>query len=814
MSRSTVQDASMAETQYQVVTPAALAGTIKYAKPQDLPSFPSHGLRQDGAAAGAAASLGWANQKPINPWRPDKSSSASAAAVLAKDYKMAPQWEPNISSAGAKAALLATQSAGKSQNSSSPARPSSTAGWGNSAAAQATQAALNQRHSTALKSPSKASSNSNPAAAQAAAAMKKHTPSSSISSSQAGWGNSAATQAFKTSQSVRKPPTTPSSDQANINERNGLGSLSAAQSAMPARRRPRAASTPNTDALEAKAAASALSAASAAHGPTVRPQSSVGAGGASAVTSLPRSMFTSNPAFSKSEDEKRTDLLHASAVAMAKKMYTQQEKMATQTRNNQDAESDVASADDQPRPYVNLQEAAYKMAQERLAKLEAEHGRSREYQEYYGNSGSTPGRRNTLQRRFTLKPKLRRRSSSEGDGDDRQQSERIRQQMSIFSTNLSKVDEQKRSKDREMLLAAAQRNVKARLQGMDDKVYADTGKSRPPKKLSEWELKAHEAAQQMHTSRNKNHGKVDMGGGMFMSPEDVDAIAMKKVQPVLDEINEKVAVEREKQEVIRLEAEAKKKDEEKAKERDREIKAINKQIRDDEKREEKERRQHEKAEQKAQKDAEHAIKAEEKRQAKEEKRKSKLTQKQAEIPSAAHDAKTAAHDAHDATNDTDSDENEDMAEVHPQPMVDTDTANHSEARSPKEAGSPTHKVKSWLKSRFTRPRGKSSADAEGQPKGFVGGAALHRGLNDSTTSLDNRANSMRDVALAGKGRGRSETATTRDSEPISVVSSDDEGFKDARDDLERTITPPTKIRDPNEEANGSPTRDSRFREVL
>lgn len=229
---------------------------------------------------------------------------------------------------------------------------------------------------------------------------------------------------------------------------------------------------------------------------------------------------------------------------------------------------------------------------------------------------------------------------------------------------------------------------------------------------------------------------------------------------------------------------------------------------DDEKREEKERRQHEKAEQKAQKDAEHAIKAEEKRQAKEEKRKSKLTQKQAENPS-------AAHDAHDATNDTDSDENEDMAEVHPQPMVDTDTANHSnEARSPKEAGSPTHKVKSWLKSRFTRPRGKSSADAEGQPKGFVGGAALHRGLNDSTTSLDNRANSMRDVALAGKGRGRSETATTRDSEPISVVSSDDEGFKDARDDLERTITPPTKIRDPNEEANGSPTRDSRFREVL
>ncbi|KAM0335732.1 hypothetical protein ACHAQA_000782 [Verticillium albo-atrum] len=755
MSRSTVQDASMAETQYQVVTPA------------------------------------------------------SAAAVLAKDYKMAPQWEPNASSAGAKAALLATQGAGKAQASPNTARPSSTAGWGNSAAAQATQAALKQqRHSAALQSaPSTQSSHGNSAAAQAAAAMKKHAASDSIASSQAGFGSSAATQAFRTSQSLRQPPTTPKSKEASSNERNGLGSLSAAQSAMPGRRRPRSASTPikDSDALEARAAANALSAAAAAHGPTVRPQSSIGAGGASAVASMPRSMFTSNPTFNKTEDEKRADLLHASAVAMAKKMYSHQEKMATQTRNNQATGSDAASVDDQPKPYVNLQEAAYKMAQERLAKLEAEHGRSREYQEYYGNSGTTPGRRNTLQRRFTLKPKLRRRSSSEGEGDDRQQSERIRQQMSIFSTNLSKVDEQKRSKDREMLLATAQRNVKARLQGMDDKVFADTGKSRPPKKLNEWELKAHEAAQQMHTSRNKNHGKVDMGGGMFMSPEDVDAIAMKKVQPVLDEINEKAAVERERQEVIRLEAEAKKKDEEKSRERDREIKAINKQIRDDEKREVKERRQHEKAEQKAQKDAEHAIKNEEKRQAKEERRKSKLAQKQAENPGAVHDA----------ADDTDSDENEAMTNVHPQPIIDTDTAKHSdEARSPREAGSPTHKVKTWLKSRFSRPRGKSSAGAEDQSKGFVGGAALHRGLNDSTTSLDNRANSMRDVALAGKGRGRSETATTRDSEPVSTVSTDDDGFRDARDDLERTITPPVRIRDPNEEANGSPTRDSKFREVL
>jgi eisosome protein 1 len=516
-------------------------------------------------------------------------------------------------------------------------------------------------------------------------------------------------------------------------------------------------------------------------------------------------MYTSHPKIGpEADDAKRADMLHASAVAMAKKMYSQQQKMADQTREAYAGRDDGSSIEENaPRPYVNLQEAAYKLAQERLAKLEEEH-KSQKFQEYYGGS---PGRRNTLQRRFTMKSRLRRRSSSDGEVDDMEQSERIRQQMSIFSTNLTKVDEQKRAKDREAVLAAAQRNVRAQLKGMDDRVFNDTGKLPPPRKLSEWELKAHEAAQSMHASRNENKGKVNMGGGMFMSPEDVDAIAQSRVQPLLDEINEKAAIERERQEILRSEAEAKKRDEEKSRERDREIKEINKKIKgnslpaqlgifvanlrpDQEKAEEKERRQKEKQELKAKKDEEKAIKAE-------EKRKSKMT-----------DAAAVAEDHHSDHNEN---EAEPMSHVHPEPL-DT-TAHHdsspTEARSPKEAGSPTHKVKTWLKARLHRPRGKSGSGEASQ--GFIGGATLNSRLNDSSTSLDNRAASMREMAEAGRGRTNTTSRGSTRARDVSPMSSEDGDGDNAK--LEKTITPPAKLRVPNED-KGSPSRDSRFREIL
>lgn len=777
---------------------AGHSGRLKYANPQDLPSFPSTGLRKDGAAAGAAASLGWANQKTIDPWKPDKSASASAAAVLAKDYKMPPQWQPDAtSSAGAKAALLATASAKRQQEQQ-----------------QQQQAHVKTATSSHSKTPSFGSS----AATQAA--LRQNSTAAAASSAPAGqanFGSSAATSAFRSSLSVRRPlESTPQASPPGSGQRGTPGSLSAAQCAMPAQRRQRAVSTPtmsNSYPDEANAAANALRAATAAAGPSLASKSIVEKGGATPYTALPRNMFTAQPKIGpEAEDAKRADFLHASAVAMAKKMYTQQQKMADQTKEAYGGADDGSSIEDNaPRPYVNLQEAAYKLAQERLAKLEEEH-KSQKFQEYYGGS---PGRRNTLQRRFTMKGRLRRRSSSDGEVDDMVRSEKIRQQMSIFSTNINKVDEQKRTKDREAVLAAAQRNVRAQLKGMDDKVFNDTGKLPPPRKLSEWELKAHEAAQSMHNSRNENKGKVNMGGGMFMSPEDVDAIAHQKVQPLLDEINEKAAIERERQEILKSEAEAKKRDEEKAKERDREIKEINKKIRgiivspiprsfhvaniqpDQEKAEEKERKQKEKQEHKAAKAEEKAAKAEEKRKSK---------------PVGAAAAQTEHHGS-----DSDEPEPEPMSHVHPQPLdtshasSPSETRSPTEARSPKDAGSPTHKVKSWLKARLHRPRGKSgSGDATSQ--GFVGGAALNGRASDSATSLDVRAASMREMAEAGRGRPHAASRASTRGRDVSPMSSEDGEAMD-KTKLTKTITPPAKIRDPNDDT-GSPSRDSRFRENL
>ncbi|KAL0944082.1 uncharacterized protein CTRU02_201969 [Colletotrichum truncatum] len=759
---ATAPQPSMAETRYQLPTTAAYSGRLKYADPRDLPSYPSPGLKSDGAAAGAAASLGWANQKPVNLWKPEKTNSAStAAAMLATDYKMTPSWEPNSSSAGAKAALLATASARKQ-------------------ASTATTTAAGQ-------------------------------------SPQDSWGTSAANEAFKRSLSVRKPTHATSTD--------SLGSLSAAQNAMPAprRTRPRAKSTPvpkpkESYPGESRAAANALSAATAAHNPAVKPRSPVDTSGSVPYTNLPRKMFTATPNIGpEAEEQKRADVLHASAIAMAKKMYSHQQRMVDQTRQaHRDSEAMSSPDDNQPKPYINLQEAAYKLAQERLSKLHEEHQRNRDYQNYYGSNDSTQP-----QRRFTMKGKLRRRSSSDGDiNKDREQSEHIRRQMSIFSSNLSKVDEHKRAKDREALLAAAQKNVRARLQGMDEKISAETGMV-PPTTMSDWEFKAHLIAQARHESTNEHKGKLDIGGGMYMDQAIIDEIAAKKVQPVLDEINERAAMERERQELAKAEAEAKKIDEEKRKEREREIKEINRKIREADKQEEKERRYREKQELKAKKEEEKAAKAG-------EKRKSKLSEM----------SPGDFADVHETSQHQEPGDDPDASAVsqrgsHFKPTIDTQKefpSGGENPRSPIESGSPTHKVKEWLKSRFSRPRGRSAA-GENPPeeRGFIGGVALTRLANESATSLDARSASMREVAFAGKsntnhGRDASRSPVTHeeigdrilDSKNVSPVSTDDESdrFEEARDDLEGPISPPVPIRDPSTHKSSSPNRDSRFREMM
>ncbi|KAG6028128.1 hypothetical protein E4U19_001659 [Claviceps sp. Clav32 group G5] len=790
-------------------------GRIKYAEPRSLPSFPSSGLAPDGAAASAAASLGWSNQKSVDIWKPDPSSSASAAAVLAKEYKMSPLWEPSAHSDGHKAALLAVGSAEAALKKSdlprnnvvSNAKPGlSQDTWGNSAAKQAFHA------------------NRTPA----------NRPLSLAS------GGHAATQAFNInrSQSMRKAErsSTPPGDKSDTPTK----ALMAAKGAM---RRPASAiGIADIQASERNAAASALNGATLAHRQSMQAaKPGLADVGAVSVTTMTRNMFTANPPVKPEVDERTyNERIHQSAVEMAKKMYARQQIMVEKTKGAQAAEAEAS----QSNQYVNLQEAAYRQAQARLAKLHDEQHQSREYQEYYGKEKAS------TKNRHSMMSMLRRKASDSDDSiDDRQQTQNIYEQMSMFSSKLSQVDKQKREKDREALLAAAQRNVKARLHGMDEKIYQETGRTNPSL-ITDWEAKAQKAAQTRHDSRTENKGKIDIGGGMFMAQEEIDAIASNRIQPVLDDIDHKAETERERQEILKLEEQARREEAEKQKSRERETKEIVKKTKEQDRQEEKAKKMQEKLELKHRKD-------EEKRLAKEEKRKSKLG------PAAAATAAPASptspispvsptsprEDDGENTSSRDEDYHGDTQAVpaasgeprSERPTVDTNIVASRSSQHEGEGGrSPTAKVKGWIKHTFARE--KPSGEQNTKRRSFFGGASMkskeikETSVNDHAVSIGKRSSSVYDVA-PGLGEEEAHAAPAlktgstsapqheedRDSQGVSPVSSPLEEERergdtphDGEDRLspDSIIEPPRRIHDPSARTSSSPNRDSRFREEL
>lgn len=405
------------------------------------------------------------------------------------------------------------------------------------------------------------------------------------------WGNSAANQAFAAQMSPSNAAIEPREPMTSLNRQK---SLRAAQEAVAGKvGRPRSRSTPLAAYPDsANAAANALSAATIATRPsTTMINIKMEDAGALPVTTMDRAMYTAHPPVKAEVDERnREAVLHASAVAMAKRMYSAQQQRQQQ-KIEEEQRPGSAGTDSTTSPvmqYSNLQEAAYRLAQERLARLHEEHQRNRGIAEYYGTSPTNPispsKRLSKLSGRIT-----RRRASSDGDvagfdhsarpgtsDDDRQKSRQIRKQMSLFTTRLDEVDEGKRTRDREALLAAAQRNVKAALEGMDQKMYRETGRVTPAK-LSEWEVKARAAALARSEARlaggDASGGEmVNLGAGQYMDREKVEEIAAKRVQPVLDEINEKAEAERQRIVALREEQEKKRREWEAEKAKNAEIK--------------------------------------------------------------------------------------------------------------------------------------------------------------------------------------------------------------------------------------------------
>ncbi|KAI5862811.1 hypothetical protein GGS23DRAFT_597124 [Durotheca rogersii] len=735
--------------------PTVHSGKLVYAKPRDLPSFPSIGLTEKGSAASAAAALGWASNALPELSKSDRSAPASAAAVMTKYQKVGPTSEPKTGQRENKAALVASQSA-MSTNTGRP--PSVT-----------------------------------------------HVPPS----------HSAAGAALISTRDA--PPASP-----HTSALGRRGSLLAAKGAMANRQRAKSTPVPRESYPdEANAAANALSAATRAH----RPARSLTISGASErpstipYTTMHRDMFTSRPPVQAEVDEqKKADVLHASAVAMAKKMYTQQQKMIDAKKSHDNAaplhdQADVltsVSDDTQPAHLTSLQDAAYKQAQARLARIHEEHIKARDFQEHYGAR--------QLTRHFSIRGKFRRRSSSDGDIiEDRRRSQHIRQQMSLFSNKVSEVDERKRQQDRDALLAAAQRNVHERLKGIDEKIAAETGMM-PPSTLTQWELKALAAAQARGDQRAEHRGQVDIGAGKFMDQEDIDAIAAARVQPVLDEIEKKVEEEHARQTELRLQAERKKEEDAIEKARQKEIQDINKKLKEREKSQQRKRKAEEKHEAKARREEERTAKAEQRRLAKTEKRKS------------AADLADGSHRQPEAMGGTIAlnTGGQPISIPPPDPDATTDATGAAEARSSdRQPGLPGENssrggVKSWFKNRFSRgSKAWEEEEEEGSndnpPRSFIGGAAL-TGMErpDSVTS-----SSVRAVAMAGRRQtaGRSILGEERSLSGETTSSSSDgrepHGEASSRDLPRTALTLPRPTKDPSSAAmSGSPGRDSRFHEMV
>ena len=457
------------------------------------------GLSNKASSAGAAASLANAHQKPFEHWKPDPSASASAAAVLAKDYKMAELWGPGSTEYGHSAAIQALR-AGEGLS------PQLDYGY----TADGHKRSL--RASTLAMSGSRKRADSNPVL-----------PPNYPDSANAGHNalNAATSAAYKSSTAGR------------LDEEHVYDDLSPALSASRIR---------------------------------------------NIKGNVPREMFGSHPPVGiEVEERKKQESLHSAAVAMAKQMYELQQKtIATAAQRGATSSFSAANAvgsrqskgattgdlNSGTMRVTNLEEAAKKLAAERLAKLHDEHAA---YREYYGT--------NVPASRSSLRAKTRRRASSMGQvsDEDEARSRQIRAEMSVFNKNVAEIDTKKRQKDREALMAAAQRNVRASMHGIDEKVFAQTGKVSPAM-MEEWEAKARAAAEADSNVRMANYGKVNIGGGKFIDQADVDAVATRNVQPVLDEINNKAELHRAKQEEIRLDREETKRQAEEQKARGKELK--------------------------------------------------------------------------------------------------------------------------------------------------------------------------------------------------------------------------------------------------
>ncbi|KAF1360128.1 hypothetical protein EJ07DRAFT_155135 [Lizonia empirigonia] len=794
---------------------ASAAASLKYTKASDLPSFPVVGI-DTSSSAGAAALLANQNKKSPEWWKPEQSAAAGKAALLANDYKMKPLWQPEASAAGSKAALLA--------------------------------------HRDGVK-------------------LNLWQPEASAE------GNSAANIA------MRKTGLGPQIDY-GYTEDGRKKALIAATGAHSASGRKRAQSIPMSVPLypdSKNSARNALSAATIAHSPLMRASKApavqahdsnrLGSGAMEAAriqhAKSAREMYTSAPPVSlEVEEKKRNDALRASAVVMAKKMYDIQQqhiegasgrsgvsaaRVGATAAHGQQPVTSEADIKQQAIQYIGIQEAAQKLAQERLAKIGYDENAA--YRSYYGYEKQSRSKLSMRRGR----PRARSTSAappknSDSDEDDFR-SRRIRNQMKQFNEQLADVDAKKREKDRKGLIAAAERKVQAQMLGLDKDIYNKTGKM-STSMMDDWDEKARQRALANSEARMENHGRVMIGNGKWMDQAEIDAIAQARLQPTLDEITEKAEKRRAEDAERQFELEKKQRKEQEEKARLAEIKSEEKRGKDEEKRAAKARNAEGKAAAKQAKEAEKTKRAEEDRLAKEERCKSKEASRAAPALGTAVVATPVAPTPATATA---VDANDDLYEEPTAPVSASEVTAPTQdsaitapsSTDPTSPASPTSSkgFKSILNKLKRRSKHDSAVttDADGKntekDTGFIGGASLRASKSKSHSSATpsishaeanstTRPTDMGDVeptvvphvkddrysdisSLSSDDeeltRGRPRPRPTRVLSDDTKASSD---FEEARDHFDEGLAPPpTFTSEVDKGRHGSPVRDSKFHEV-
>jgi hypothetical protein len=411
------------------------------------------------------------------------------------------------------------------------------------------------------------------------------------------YGSSAATIAFG-----KKSPAPQQASIDHVADRNRRA-LIAATGAVSSSGRKRAQSSPAQPELypdERNSAKNALSAATLASSPSVRAKSKatpvtdsnrMGSPAMEAAriqhSKTAREMYTDRPPVAlEVEEKKRQDALRGSAIAMAKKMYDVQQQHIENARGSPrtNAHSGAAAAHgqvpthateadikQQAMQYIGIQEAAQRLAAERLAKIEPDD--NAKYRSYYGYEKPTRSKLSIRRGR----PRASSNPETADSSDDEFTTRRIRNQMSQLNKSIAEVDAKKRDQDRKSLMAAAERKVQAQMLGIDKKIFDDTGKMSPAM-IDDWDAKARAKAAANSEARMENHGRVDLGHGKYMDQADIEAIAQARIQPTLDDINQKTEKRRAEEEEQRLEMEEKKREAQSEKQRTAEIKAEEKRI--------------------------------------------------------------------------------------------------------------------------------------------------------------------------------------------------------------------------------------------